>query len=128
MNIKRQNSNFSKFSLRKFLRFPTKILNRQKRLKIFQLINLIQNKQRKQPLRGVLENRCSEICSQHFWKIPMKKFVFSKVEDLESAILPKLNFFIGVFFKDFTVNFTWELSKLLLLRTSFSRAPPPATS
>ena len=30
-------------------------------------------------LRGVLENRCSEIYSQNPWKIPMKKFIFSKV-------------------------------------------------
>ena len=36
-------------------------------------------------LRGVLENRCSEICSQNPWKIPMKNFIFSKVAGWQSA-------------------------------------------
>ena len=36
-------------------------------------------------LRGVLENRCSEICSQNPWKIPMKKFIFSKVAGWQCA-------------------------------------------
>ena len=36
-------------------------------------------------LRGVLENRCSKICSQNPWKIPMKKLIFSKVAGWQSA-------------------------------------------
>ena len=36
--------------------------------------------------RGVLKNRCSEICCQNPWKIPMKKFIFSKVAGWQSAI------------------------------------------
>ena len=36
-------------------------------------------------LRGVLENRCSKICSQNPWKIPMKKFIFSKIAAWQSA-------------------------------------------
>ena len=38
-------------------------------------------------LRGVLENRCSEICSQNPRKIPMKKFIFSKVAGWQSHSL-----------------------------------------
>ena len=36
-------------------------------------------------LRGVLDNRCSEIYSQNPWKIPMKKFIFSKGAGWQSA-------------------------------------------
>ena len=42
---------------------------------------------RRNHLRGVLENRCSEICSQNPWKIPMKKFIFSKVAGWRSELL-----------------------------------------
>ena len=40
--------------------------------------------------RGVLENRCSEICSQNPWKIPMKKFIFSKVAGWQSATFSRV--------------------------------------
>ena len=36
-------------------------------------------------LTSVLENRCSEICSQNPWKIPVKKFIFSNVAGWQSA-------------------------------------------
>ena len=44
-------------------------------------------------LRGVLENRCSEICSQSQkpWKISMKKFVFSKVVGWQSATFSRVH-------------------------------------
>ena len=44
-----------------------------------------------QGVRGVLENRCSEICSQNPLKITLKMFMFSKVTGYElrfSRILP----------------------------------------
>ena len=41
-------------------------------------------------LKGVLENRCSEICSQNPWKIPMKKFIFSKVAGWQSATFSRV--------------------------------------
>ena len=63
-------------------------------------------------LRGVLENRCSEICSQNTWKIPMKKFIFSKVAGWQSATFSpipwgfylikkfvKIVFFVGFFLR-----------------------------
>ena len=36
-------------------------------------------------LRGVLENRCFEICGQNFWKIPIKKFIFREFAGWQSA-------------------------------------------
>ena len=62
-----------KFKLTKTLRKP------------FKLIKLIQNKKRKQPLRGVLEYICFEVCGQNSWKIPMRKFIVNKVEGIEPA-------------------------------------------
>ena len=41
-------------------------------------------------LRIVLENSCSEICSQNPWKIPMKKFIFSKVAGWQSATFSRI--------------------------------------
>ena len=40
-------------------------------------------------MAGVQENKCSEICHQNLGKIPMKKFIYSKVEP---ATLLKINF------------------------------------
>ena len=37
-----------------------------------------------------MENRCSEICSQNPWKIPMKKFIFSKVAGWQSATFSRV--------------------------------------
>ena len=45
---------------------------------------------RRSYLRSVLENRCSEICSQNPWKIPMKKFIFSKVAGWQSATFSRV--------------------------------------
>ena len=42
-------------------------------------------------LKGVLENRRSEICSQKPWKISMKKFVFSKVVGWQSATFSRVH-------------------------------------
>ena len=36
-------------------------------------------------LKGVLENRCCENCSQIPWRIPMKKYIFSKVAGWQCA-------------------------------------------
>ena len=41
-------------------------------------------------LRVVLKNSYSEICSQNPWKIPMKKFIFSKVEGWQSATFSRI--------------------------------------
>ena len=41
-------------------------------------------------LRGVMENKCSEICSLNHWKIPMKKFIFSKVAGWQSATFSRV--------------------------------------
>ena len=60
-------------------------------------MKLIQNKQRKEPLKGALENSCSEICGQNSSKMSIKVYSLSKVEGLESATLLKLKFFIGIF-------------------------------
>ena len=63
-------------------------------------------------LKGVLKNRCSEICSQNPWKRLMKKFIFSKVAGWQSATFSrvlwgfyliktfvKIVFFAGFFFR-----------------------------
>ena len=63
-------------------------------------------------LRGVLENRCSEICSQNTWKIPMKKFIFSKFAGWQSGTFSCVpwgfclikKFVIIVFFAGFFLN------------------------
>ena len=60
-------------------------------------------------LRGVLGNRCSEICSQNIWKIPMKKFIF------RSSCLWKLCFSpVSFFGKNF-----WEQDWATLLKMNF---------
>ena len=41
-------------------------------------------------LRVVLKNSYSEICSQNPWKIPMKKFIFSKVAGWQSATFSRI--------------------------------------
>ena len=48
-------------------------------------------------LRGVMENRCSRICDQNPGKIPIKKFIFSKVPSWKTATLLKMNIFKGIF-------------------------------
>ena len=63
-------------------------------------------------LRGVLENRCSAICSKNPWSIPMKKFNFSKVVDL-------IKFFIGIF-QEFWLQISPGISEQLFSRTPFS--------
>ena len=44
---------------------------------------------RKQPLKLILKNRCSDLCSRNPWKITIKKLIFQ-------ALL-KINFFIYIF-------------------------------
>ena len=41
-------------------------------------------------LKGVLENRCHEICSQSTWKITMKNFIFSKVAGWQSVTFSRV--------------------------------------
>ena len=85
------------FSFRCFQQTHEKFkLTKTLKKSIKKLIKPVQIKQQKQPLSGVLQNGCSEICGQKSWKIPMNKLIFGKVEGLESATLLKLNFFIGI--------------------------------
>ena len=58
---------------------------------------LKQNEWRKEPLKRVVQNRCSESCSLNRWKIPMKNYIFSKVADWEPRTLLKMNFVRGIF-------------------------------
>ena len=53
-----------------------KIVNGFKLLIIFTKKLHLDKVCRSSHLRCVLENRCSEICSQSTWKVPMKKFIF----------------------------------------------------
>ena len=64
-------------------------------------------------LKGVLENRYSEICSQKPWKISMKKFIFSKVAGWAFYLIKK--FVKIVFFDAFIAkNFReWDCATLL---------------
>ena len=64
---------------------------------IFSFTELKQVEWRKQSLKWVLENRCSESCSLNGWNIPMKKYIFSKVADWEPATLLKMNFIRCIF-------------------------------
>ena len=50
----------------------------------------------KQPLRGVLEGNCFEICIQGIWQMPAGGFVFSGVAGYKPAALLEANFFMGV--------------------------------
>ena len=89
-------------------------------------------------LRDVLENRCSEICSQNPWKIPMKKLILSKVAGRQSATFSRVpwgfylifpgtrlcNFtknelFQRHFSRILTENFPWQLSEQLFIKTFF---------
>ena len=85
-------------------------------------------------LKGILENSCSEICSQNSWKIPMKKFIFSKTEHWQSATfsciplrflpnkeIPKIAFFTYFFLRSKlpgTWLFNFTKNKLFLLKTN----------
>ena len=69
-------------------------------------------------LRGVLENRCSQICSQNPWKIPMK-FIFSKVAGWQCATfscIPWGFYLIKKFVKIVFFAFFFLRSKLLGMR------------
>ena len=69
--------------------------------------------------------RCSNICRRKPWKIPVKKFVFSKVANLPSATLLRMYFVTGIFYGFWLQT----LREQLLLRTSlFPRTTPAAVS
>ena len=79
-------------------------------------------------LRGVLENMCSEICSQNPWKIPMKKFIFSKVAGWQSATFSRVPWgfylikkFVKIVFSlvSFLGENFWEWDCATLLKTNF---------
>ena len=61
-------------------------------------------------LEAVLENRCSEICSQNPWKIPMKNFIFSKVAGWHSAIFSRIPWGFYLIKKCENCVFHWFLS------------------
>ena len=78
-------------------------------------------------LRVVLENRCSEIFSQNPWKIPTKKFIFSKVAGWQCATFSSVpwcfylikKFVKIVFFASFLVKNFRERDCASLLKTNF---------
>ena len=70
-----------------------------------------------QPLKLILKNRYSDLCSQNPWKILLKKPIFSKFEGFQHVALLKINFFIDIF-QGFALKIlTGSFENNLFLRT-----------